>query len=76
MSWMRTGWSKVDTSMCGRSRQVLREFATNEKQCSWLNGDGSYIVPQDGAIGRASQAGMKRLIQRTKDLGSRVLRKV
>ena len=35
-----------------------------EVQCLCLNGDGSYIVPQDGPFGRALQGEMHRLLHR------------
>ena len=58
MSWMLTDRSQVDTPTCGRSWQ------NKVKQCLWLNGDGSYIVPQEGASERALQGETNRLIQR------------
>ena len=63
----------VNMSLTCRYADVYKILASasqmcNEgKHCWWLDGDGGYIVPQDGAIGRDVQAGMNRPIHSTSD---------
>ena len=60
----------LNRSITGRYTSVRKILASvsqmcNEgNQCLWLNDSGDYNVPQDGAIERALQAEMDRLIQR------------